>query len=65
MYTFVSFFANWLLKQMLHLHKLHTSASPLPLAVQLDLFLYGWQLLVLANSTAESHFRLCISDLQQ
>jgi len=41
---------------MLYLHKLHVSASPLPLAVQLDLFLHGWQLLVLANITAESHF---------
>jgi len=40
---------------MLYLHKLHVSASPLPLAVQLDLFLHGWQLLVLANITAESH----------
>jgi len=40
---------------MLHLHKLHMSASHLPLAVQLDLSLHGWQLLVLANSTAESH----------
>ena len=41
---------------MLPLHKLHMPASPLPLAVQLDLSLHGWQLLVLANSTAESHF---------
>jgi len=41
---------------MLHLHKLHMSASLLPLAVQLDLSPHGWQLLVLANSTAESHF---------
>ena len=41
---------------MLHLHKLHMSASPLPLAVQLDVSLHGWQLLVLAKSTAESHF---------
>ena len=37
------------------MHKLHMSASPLPLAVQLDLSLHGWQLLVLGNSTAESH----------
>ena len=40
---------------MLYLHKLHVSASPLPLAVQLDLSLHGWQLLVLANIAAESH----------
>jgi len=45
---------------MLHLHKLHMSASPLPFAVELDLSLHGWQLLVLANSTAESHFVLLI-----
>jgi len=41
---------------MLHLHKLHMSASPLRLAVQLDVSLHDWQLLVLPNSTAESHF---------
>jgi len=56
MYIFITYFANWPLKQMLRLHKLHMPASPLPLAVQLDLSLHGWQLLVLANSTAESHF---------
>jgi len=56
MYTFITFFCKLATQTNAALHKMHMPASPLPLAVQLDLSLHGWQLLVLTKSTAESHF---------
>jgi len=47
---------------MLHLHKLHMSASPFPLAVQLDLSLHSWQF---GACHQHSGTTLCIPDFQQ